>query len=148
MAGFIFTAGANMPKILNMGQIANRVRDCFSMSRISGFTSKKECDYLNAHLWAELNRTHANGRAVYSSYLRGFATGLVESERFANYRWHLEFCYVAADGTKYSTRKGAESSTEFFYNSGRGFELCDMPSGHFWIESGKPYFADVTGADK
>jgi hypothetical protein len=129
-----------MPAVLNMSQITTRVRDCFSMSRICGFTSKQECDYINAHLWAELNRTYKNGRAVYSTYLRGFAAGLIESERFANYRWYLEFCYVGPDGTKYSTRKGAARTTQEFYDSGRGVELCDMPSGHYWIESGKPYF--------
>jgi len=125
---------------LTMGEIRSRVSDLFATSRIQGMTSAEECDLLNRGLWGELGRRYANGRRVYSHYLAGYAMGLVDAHRADNYARHLEFCYLGADGTKYSTRKGAARSTEEFYAAGRGCELGSMPSGHFWIENGKPYF--------
>lgn len=95
---------------------------------------------IKRRLWDELARRYANGRRVYSLFLAGYAQGLIDAHRAENYLRHLEFCYIGADGTKYSTRKGAPRTTEEFYSSGRGCELADMPSGHFWIENGKPYF--------
>lgn len=128
---------------LSMSDIKARVGDCFSSSRIQGMTSAQECELLNRRLFEELGRRYANGRSVYSVYLVGYAQGLIDAHRQENYAQHLEFCYVGSDGTRYSTRKGAARSTEEFYSQGRGHELGALPSGHFWIKNGKPYFTSA-----
>lgn len=130
-----------MKDIITLGELRVRIADVFSMSRICGMTSAQEQDRLKQFVWDELNRQWANGRRVYSQYVCGYAQGVIEQQRADNYRWHLEFCYIAPDGTKYSTHKTSKHpSTDTFYARGEGSKLNDMPSGHYWIESGKPYF--------
>jgi hypothetical protein len=133
--------------ILTMPQIATRVRECFTVSRLCGSTHVEELERVSRTIWQELGRKYSNGRPVYSRYLQGFAQGLIEAERFANYREHLEFCYVDKDGTKYSTRKGAARSTEEFYKACRGHELGKLPGGHYWIVTGKPYSTGAQNAN-
>ena len=128
-----------MLRILKMSDWKTRVSDLFSTVESCGCTHIELNELTRTRIWDEMARKHGK-RPVYSSYLQGYVQGLIDLRRDALYLTHLEFCFVGADGTQYSTRKGAARSTEEFYSAGRGCELNHLPKGHFWIKSGKPFY--------
>lgn len=128
-----------MKTILGLHQWKTRVSDVFSMAQCCGMTHAAMLEYLNEKVHSELNRKWANGRRVYSAYVSGFVSGLIQLQFDMLFRYHLHFCFVGSDGTVYSTHKGITPNTEEFYSSGRGCELSHLPSAHFWIKAGKPF---------
>ena len=128
-----------MNKILDMSDWKTRVSDIFGAAESFGSTSDALNERIKTHIWDEMGRKHGK-RAVYSNYLRGYVQGLTDLRRDMLYRAHLEFCYVGADGTRYSTRKGAARTTEEFFTAGKGSELGKLPNGHFWIKTGRPFY--------
>jgi hypothetical protein len=126
-------------EILNRKRLSCRVRDVFHAASVVGMTHQEIMQRLSETVYAELARTWANGRKVYTFADAAYISGQVDLLFENLYRYDLEFCYIGKDGVRYSTHKDRTPNTDVFYNSGRGHELGDLPSAHFWIRTGKPY---------
>lgn len=128
-----------MPRqILTLTQWETRVFELFSTVRVCRMTSAQVIERTDSAIYEELNRKHGT-RAVYSSYVKGYVAGLISAARARIYAEQVEFCYVI-DGVIFSTHKtSSHRLTEEFYSAGRGAELANYPSGHFWKDSNKPY---------
>jgi hypothetical protein len=77
----------------------------------------------------------------YPRYVSSYITGVHDSLQSIAHNDDLEFCYVVK-GKRYSVHK----DSPLYYES-HGFspkEIYDLAEqcGHFWKESGKPYYVD------
>lgn len=71
-------------------------------------------------------------------WLTSYFDGMVKVYTDNFYRYDLEFCYWIKD-VKYSINR--DSDMYYEKHGIKPSELCDMPSGHYWINSDKPYFS-------
>jgi len=74
-----------------------------------------------------------------TNYDRFYADGYWKCVVDFWYAHHLEYCYVK-NGVMYSTHRGTSPNTDEFYSSGRGQELGELPSGHFWKGGSRKLF--------
>jgi hypothetical protein len=112
------------------------------MARVCRMDSKAALDHLTRYVLSEVNRTtgKVRPRPVYSYHMKGFVSGYCRAWDNARYRNDLEFCYLQ-NGILFSTHKDSiHRKTEEFYAAGKGCELGDLPSGHYWKFSDKPFF--------
>lgn len=126
-------------KILSLQEWETRVGDTYHMIELCMMPSAQMNEYLRSRIDSELSRKHGT-RPVYSQYEQGFVKGLCRARDNRIQRDMMEYCYIK-DGVLYSTHRfTTHRSTEEFYQSGRGCELADLPSGFFWKGTDKPFF--------
>lgn len=144
MHQIIRTLKVSLPASVTMTQIETRIADIFHMARICRQTSAELDAALRAQILDPLNTRTPGGRHKHSAWVSGYAAGYIAARRADLYRYHLEFCYKAPDGALYSTHdESTHKRTAEFYAAGRGGELANMPGGHYWRDSDRPFF---TGA--
>lgn len=132
----------NRRSILTHREFETRIADCYHMARVCRLTSEEALDRLQKHVLSEVNRTigKVRPRPVYSYHMKGFVSGYCRALDNARYANDLEFCYMQ-NGILFSTHKESiHRKTEEFYAAGKGCELGDLPSGHYWKFSDKPFF--------
>ena len=128
-------------RILGMGEFKNAVADLFSSARIMRVTHEQFLDMRERYVMNELRRVTPTARKpVYTQFMHGYVTGLMDCEMAALYRYHLEFGYVDSDGVIYSTHADStHRKTEEFISTDRGSLLGEMPRCHFWKGTDKPF---------
>jgi len=100
-----------------------RIKHIWSTSKTFSLTHKEIMERTN-----KVFETIAHCPEWVKSYVRGQNDLLLEQV----YQ-HLEFCYMNEHGDLFSTwRETSHLSTEVYYTSGRGIELCRMKGHHYW----------------
>ena len=116
------------------------IRDIFSMAKVCKWTDAELNDRIVRKIWEPMNSRTPSGRKRFSEYMRGFAAGIVQSERDRIWREKVEFCYRDSDGVLFSTwKESVHRKTEEFFNAGRGSELGKMECAHVWVGTDKPF---------
>lgn len=131
----------SIPAGVTMTQLAEKIRGIFSAARTFKSTSDEINAELSARITGPLNYRTPGGRRKHSSYLLGYAQGVIDSERENLFRNYLEFCYLV-DGELYSTHRQPNTTrrtTNEFYGTNRGHVLNDAPHGFYWKDSDKRY---------
>lgn len=129
-------------EILTLTQFKTRIADCFSSAKSYKSTSTELQARLHKHVYDEVNRTTGKDkRTVYSSFVRGYVAGCIETQRDLLYRNEFDFLYML-DGVLYCTGSGPSihKLTEEIYKANRGRELNTAVNGHYWKNSTKPFF--------
>ena len=119
-------------------ELQDKVRTVFNTATICKLTNDELIAKLEEEVRVPLNRKYSNGRAVHCEYLKGFVQGVCNVYR--QQIWNeVEFCYLV-EGVLYSTdKKSAKRSTEEFYSTNRGHELCNYVGNFYWKHTEKPF---------
>jgi hypothetical protein len=132
----------SFPKSTPMSDIESRVQYIFSCAISFKSTQAELIAELQAKIYEPLNYRCPSGKRKHSTYLSGFAQGLIRAAQNDLSRNHHEFCYLV-DGEIYSThhsKNTKRSTTNCFYDAGLGHRLNDAPSAIYWKDSDKIYF--------
>lgn len=119
-------SGMSIDRALRLqGDGVGRIIELFSMTRLCHRTH-------GAHIVAHekiKSGLPSNTPQWVRAYLDGYATALWKDLYFRD----LEFCYLAEDGTLYSTHKqSTHRLTEEFYARGEGHLINRMMGDHYW----------------